>query len=216
MLLIEDDEELQRRLAAGLRAAGFVVECASTGIDGLALGDSDDFDAVILDLGLPDMQGMDVLKSWRARSRNVPVLVLTARESWTDKVDGLNAGADDYITKPFHLPEVVARLHALVRRRSGAASSVLKHKNIELDLASGHVMRNGQTVELTAREFRMLGYFMLRAGRLVTQSELTEHLYAMEESRESNTIEVYVSRLRRKLGADIITTVRGLGYRMDR
>lgn len=214
--MIEDDEEIQRRLSSGLGAAGFVVDCASTGGDGRAMGEHEEYDAVILDLGLPDVQGFDILRAWRAAGRNMPVLVLTARESWTDKVDGLNAGADDYITKPFHIAEVVARLHALMRRRAGAASPVLRHRNIELDMSSGQVTRNGEPVELTAREYRMLSYFIHRAGRLVSQDELADHLYAMEEGRESNTIEVYISRLRRKLGAGIITTVRGLGYRMDR
>lgn len=216
MLVIEDDEEIQRRLSSGLGAAGFVVDCASTGGDGRALGEHEEFDAVILDLGLPDVQGFDILKAWRAAGRNMPVLVLTARESWADKVDGLNAGADDYITKPFHIAEVVARLHALMRRRAGAASPVLRHRDIELDMSSGQVTRNGEPVELTAREYRMLSYFLHRIGRLVSQDELADHLYNMEDGRESNTIEVYVSRLRRKLGAGIITTVRGLGYRMDR
>ncbi len=180
------------------------------------MGQHDEYDAVILDLGLPDIQGFDILKAWRAAGRDMPVLVLTARESWTDKVDGLNAGADDYITKPFHIAEVVARLHALMRRRAGAASAVLRHRDVELDMSSGQVTRNGEPVELTAREFRMLSYFLHRTGRLVSQDELADHLYSLEEGRESNTIEVYISRLRRKLGAGIITTVRGLGYRMDR
>ncbi len=213
--MIEDDEQLQRRLTAALTKAGFVVECVGDGTDGRAMGERDDFDAVILDLGLPGVEGMEILKGWRARGRHMPVLVLTARESWKDKVDGLNAGADDFVTKPFHVPEVVARLHALLRRRSGASSPALRHGDIVLDMASGRVTRAGEPVEVTARELRMLAYFMHRPGRIVSQAELTEHLYAMNEERESNTIEVYVSRLRRKLGANLLTTVRGLGYRMD-
>jgi DNA-binding response OmpR family regulator len=145
----------------------------------------------------------------------MPVLILTARGTWTEKVEGLNAGADDYITKPFHIPEVVARLRALIRRKSGSANPLMTHKDITLDTVSGKVAVNGRPVELTASELRMLSYFMHRIGRVVSQNELTEHLYAMEESAESNTIEVYVSRLRRKLGRGVITTVRGLGYRMD-
>lgn len=173
------------------------------------------YDAVVLDLGLSQMSGLDVLRKWRAGSFKMPVLVLTARGSWSEKVEGLNAGADDYITKPFHIPEVVARLNALIRRSAGLASSTLTHKNITLDLSAGKALLDGQPVELTAKEMRMLNYFMHRIGRVVSQAELTEHLYSLDNSRESNTIEVYVSRLRRKFGADLIKTIRGLGYRMD-
>ena len=179
------------------------------------MGMHDQFDAAILDLGLPNMQGLTVLRKWRAEKRDMPVLILTAHGTWTEKVEGLNAGADDYITKPFHIPEVVARLRALIRRKSGAANPVLTHNDISLDTVARKTMVGGKAVELTASELRMLTYFMHRAGRVISQNELMEHLYALEESAESNTIEVYVSRLRRKLGRDIITTVRGLGYRMD-
>jgi len=179
------------------------------------MGNDEDYDAVILDLGLPQMQGLDVLKLWRANNRQMPVLVLTARGSWAEKVDGLNSGADDYITKPFHIPEVAARLKALIRRTSGIASPVLTHRGLVLDSANGQVTRDGVPVEMTARELKMLNYFMHRIGRIIPQAELTEHLYTLDEARESNTIEVYVSRLRRKLGADVVKTIRGLGYRMD-
>lgn len=172
------------------------------------------FDAIVLDLGLPGMEGIDVLKRWRATGMSTPVLVLTARGTWSEKVEGLNAGADDYITKPFHIPEVAARLRALIRRSAGIATSTIAHGAIAVDLGSGRVTRDGEPVELTASELRMLTYFMHRLGRIIPQSELVDHLYALDESRESNTIEVYVSRLRRKLGPDLITTVRGLGYRM--
>lgn len=215
MLLIEDDEDIAARLGKGLRAEGFVVERAANGEDGHAMGMHDQFDVAILDLGLPNMEGLDVLRKWRREKRDVPVLILTARGTWTEKVEGLNAGADDYITKPFHIPEVVARLRALIRRKSGTANPVLSHKGITLDTVAGKATAAGEPVELTASELRMLSYFMHRVGRVIPQSELTEHLYAMEEGVESNTIEVYVSRLRRKLGRDVITTVRGLGYRMD-
>ena len=163
----------------------------------------------------PTCKGLAVLRKWRAAKRDMPVLILTAHGTWTEKVEGLNAGADDYITKPFHIPEVVARLRALIRRKSGAANPVLTHKDITLDTVAGKATVGGKAVELTASELRMLTYFMHRAGRVISQNELMEHLYALEESAESNTIEVYISRLRRKLGRDIITTVRGLGYRMD-
>lgn len=179
------------------------------------MGMEDAYAAAILDLGLPQMQGLDVLKRWRASDRKIPVLILTARGTWAEKVDGLNAGADDYITKPFHIPEVAARLKALIRRASGIASPVLTHRGISLDTMSNRVCQNDESIELTALELKMLTYFMHRIGRIVSQTELIDHLYALEDSRESNTIEVYISRLRRKLGADLITTVRGLGYRMD-
>ncbi|MBY0562488.1 response regulator transcription factor [Hyphomicrobium sp.] len=215
VLLLEDDNEIAERLASGLTPAGFTIERADNGADGYAMGMDDIYAAAILDLGLPEMQGLDVLKRWRAADCKIPVLILTARGTWAEKVDGLNAGADDYITKPFHIPEVAARLKALIRRSLGIASPVLTHRDISLDTASSRVLRDGQPVELTASELKMLNYFIHRIGRVVSQAELTEHLYALDETRESNTIEVYVSRLRRKLGADIITTVRGLGYRMD-
>ena len=198
-----------------MSSAGFAVERADNGADGYAMGTEEQYDAVVLDLGLPQMSGLDVLRKWRAGSFKMPVLVVTARGSWSEKVDGLNAGADDYITKPFHIPEVVARLNALIRRSAGLASSTLTHKNITLDLSAGKALLDGQPIELTAKEMRMLNYFMHRIGRVVSQAELTEHLYSLDDSRESNTIEVYVSRLRRKFGADLIRTIRGLGYRMD-
>jgi len=213
--LVEDDDDIARRLVTGLQPEGFVVDRARNGEDGHAMGAHDQFDAVILDLGLPNMEGIAVLRKWRTEGRDMPVLILTARGTWTEKVEGLNAGADDYITKPFHIPEVIARLRALIRRKSGAASALLNHKDISLDTVAGKAFRRGEPVELTAFELRMLGYFMHRLGRVISQNELTEHLYTLEESTESNTIEVYISRLRRKLGRDVITTVRGLGYRMD-
>lgn len=215
ILLVEDDREIARRLGEALSGAGFSVEYAYNGIDGLAFGMNDDFDAVILDLGLPKMQGVDILKTWRREKRSFPVLILTARGTWSEKVDGLNAGADDYVTKPFHVPELVARLNALIRRSAGMASSMLNHGALCLDTSTGHASFKGQAIELTAQELRMLNYFMHRVGRIVSQSELAEHLYATDENRESNTIEVYVSRLRRKTSPEIIKTIRGLGYRMD-
>jgi two-component system OmpR family response regulator len=215
ILLVEDDEDIAQRLIAGLTQAGFTVERADNGADGYSMGLDETYAAAVLDLGLPEMQGIDVLKRWRSTGRTLPVLILTARGTWAEKVDGLNAGADDYVTKPFHVPEVAARLKALIRRSSGLASAILVHRGIELDTGSNRVMLNGTPVELTASELKILTYFLHRVGRIVSQAELIEHLYALDESRESNTIEVYVSRLRRKLGADLITTVRGLGYRMD-
>lgn len=215
ILLVEDDDEIADRLVTGLGRSGFTVERADNGSDGYAMGIEDEYAAVILDLGLPQMQGLDVLKRWRASDCKMPILILTARGTWAEKVDGLNSGADDYITKPFHIPEVAARLKALIRRASGISSPVIVHGGLSLDTASSRVLLDGKAVELTASELKMLSYFMHRIGRVVSQAELIEHLYALEDTRESNTIEVYVSRLRRKLGPNVITTVRGLGYRMD-
>jgi two-component system, OmpR family, response regulator len=191
-----------------------VVEHAANGETGLDLGRTEDFDAAILDLGLPDMQGVEVLRRWRKLGREMPVLILTARGSWTEKVEGLNAGADDYITKPSHVQEIAARLHALIRRSAGKGSPVLTHNDIELSPVSGTVTVAGKPVDLTAQEFRILNYFMHRRERIIPQAELIEHLYPLQEERDPNTIEVYIARLRRKLGRDVIKTLRGLGYRL--
>ena len=215
ILVIEDDDEIAGQIAAGLTQAGFTVERADNGFDGYAMGADDDFDEAVLDLGLPEMEGLEVLRRWRREGHALPVLVLSARGTWSEKVDGLNAGADDYISKPFHVPEVAARLKALIRRTSGHATPVLTHGRLTLDTAAGRVTLDDKPVDLTARELRMLNYFMHRIGRIISQADLIEHLYTLDGSRESNTIEVYVSRLRRKLGPDVIKTVRGLGYRMD-
>lgn len=181
---------------------------------GLGLGRDENFAAAILDLGLPDMQGVDVLRQWRSLKRDMPVLILTARGSWPEKVEGLNAGADDYVTKPSHVQEIVARLRALMRRSAGSASPVLVHNGIEVSPASRTVSLAGKAVELTAQEFRVLNYFMHRPGRLVSQNELIEHLYPLEKECAPNTIEVFIARLRKKLGRDAIKTQRGLGYRL--
>ncbi len=215
ILLVEDDPELARRLGDGLRREGYVVEHAATGEMGFLLGRDENYDAAILDLGLPDLQGVDVLRRWRKADRKMPVLILSARGSWTEKVEGLNAGADDYITKPSHVQEIVARLRALMRRAAGTSSPTLVHNDIELSPALGSVSVAGKPVELTAQELRILNYFMHRHDRLISQNELIEHLYPFEEERDPNTIEVYIGRLRRKLGRDVIKTQRGLGYRLS-
>jgi two-component system OmpR family response regulator len=186
---------------------------AADGETGYRLCRFEEFDAVILDLGLPDMQGVNVLKGWRQGGREVPVLILTARGSWTEKVEGLNAGADDYITKPSHIQEIAARLRALIRRSAGKPMPTLVHNDIELSPVSATVTVAGKPVDLTAQEFRILNYFMHRIGRVISQSDLLDHLYSLETERDPNTIEVYVARLRRKLGRDAIKTLRGLGYR---
>jgi two-component system, OmpR family, response regulator len=186
---------------------------APDGEAGHVIGLSESFDAAILDLGLPGLPGIDVLRRWRSGGREMPVLILTARGSWTEKVDCLNAGADDYITKPTHIQEITARLRALIRRAAGKPSPTLVHKDIELSPSAGTVTVSGNPVELTAQEFRILTYFMHRHGRVISQSQLLDHLYSMDTERDPNTIEVYVGRLRRKLGRDSIKTLRGLGYR---
>lgn len=186
---------------------------AADGEAGQAIGLSECFDAAILDLGLPNLPGIDVLRRWRTGGCEMPVLILTARGSWTEKVDCLNAGADDYVTKPTHIEEIAARLRALIRRSAGKSSPVLSYKDIELSPAGGTVTVAGSPVELTAQEFRILSYFMHRQGRVISQSQLLDHLYSMDTERDPNTIEVYVGRLRRKLGRETIKTLRGLGYR---
>lgn len=214
VLLVEDDIQLAGRLIDTLHDAGFRVDHATDGDAGWYMGDTDSYDAVVLDLGLPKLPGLEVLKRWRANGRDMPVLVLSARGAWTERVEGLNAGADDYLRKPFQPPEVVARLRALVRRAAGSSSPVLQHGDIVLDPSAGSVQVAGKPIELTARELKVLSYLMHRMGRIVPQSELMDHLYALNDVRDSNTIEVYIARLRKKLGHDAIRTIRGLGYRL--
>ncbi len=213
VLLVEDDDELATRIGRGLTQAGFVVERAANGDDGLELGLQPQIDIIVLDLGLPGMPGLEVLRQLRGRGVTTPVLVLTARGTWVDKVGGLNEGADDYLTKPFHLPELIARLNALRRRSWGRASNLLEYQDLSVNLATGEVLLANAPLELTALELRMLKYFMSRVRHVISQNELIEHLYSVDGMRESNTIEVYISRLRRKIGADKIKTLRGLGYR---
>lgn len=213
-MLVEDDVQLAQRLCDTLHDAGFRVDHATDGDAGWYMGDTEAYDAVVLDLGLPKLPGLEVLKRWRASGRNMPVLVLSARGAWTERVEGLNAGADDYLRKPFQPPEVVARLRALVRRASGSGGPILRHGDIALDPIAGSLHVAGKPVELTARELKVLTYLMHRMGRIVPQSELMDHVYLMNEARDSNTIEVYIARLRKKLGREAIRTIRGLGYRL--
>ena len=214
VLLVEDDPTLNRQLDMALQAAGYAVDVSTNGRDAWALGDAEDFDAVVLDLGLPQMDGLTVLKRWRAAGRGMPVLILTARDHWHEKVAGIDAGADDYLTKPFHTEELLARLRGLIRRASGHASPVLVCGPVELDTRSGRVTLNGQLLPLTSHEFKVLAYLMHHAGAVVSRTELTEHIYAQDFERDSNTIEVFIGRLRKKLPAGYIETVRGMGYRL--
>ncbi|MDL5034687.1 response regulator transcription factor [Pelomonas sp. APW6] len=214
VLLVEDDPLLRTQLARVLDQAGYAVDQAADGQTALHLGVTEPYDAVVLDLGLPVMDGLTVLQRWRSGGQVMPVLILTARDSWHDKVAGIDAGADDYLAKPFHTEELLARLRALVRRAHGLASPLLQHGALTLDTRSGTVTQGGVTVSLTAHEYRLLAYLMHRAGEVVSRTALIEHLYAQDFDRDSNTVEVFVARLRRKLGADLIETVRGLGYRL--
>jgi two-component system, OmpR family, response regulator len=214
ILLVEDDPTLRAQLRAGLEEGGYVVEEADNGRDGHHLGAHEVFDAVILDLGLPVLDGISVLKRWREAGLTLPVLILTARDSWHEKVAGMDAGADDYLAKPFHMEELLARVRALIRRAQGLASALLQCGPLALDTRSGRVTLKGQPVTLTSHEFRLLSYLMHRPNSVVSRTELTEHLYAQDFDRDSNTIEVFIGRLRRKLPAETIETVRGMGYRL--
>ncbi len=214
ILLVEDEATLRAQLRDALREAGYVVDEADNGRDALAQGETGIFDAVGLDLGLPMMDGLTVLQRWRQAGHAMPVLILTARDNWSEKVAGIDAGADDYLTKPFHMEELLARLRALIRRANGQASAVLRCGDVALDTRSGRVTSNGQPVTLTSHEYKVLAYLMHRPATVVSRTELTEHIYAQDFDRDSNTIEVFIGRLRKKLPPDLIETVRGLGYRV--
>ncbi|MBK1625384.1 response regulator [Afifella marina] len=215
ILVVEDDENLNRQMVSALTEQGYAVDAALDGEDGHFLGETEPYDAVILDLGLPQMDGLSVLEAWRREGRTMPVLILTARDRWSDKVQGIDAGADDYVAKPFHMEEVLARVRALVRRAAGHASNDLTAGSVRLDLRASRVTVDGNPVKLTSHEYKVLEYLMHHRGKTISRTELTEHLYDQDFDRDSNTIEVFVGRLRKKLGIDLIETVRGLGYRID-
>ena len=214
ILVVEDDGELAAALVTALKDAGYVTDLAPDGEEAAYLGEEETYDAAILDLGLPKLDGLSVLRRWRATGRRLPVIILTARDRWTEKVQALNAGADDYLTKPFMMPELLARLNALIRRAAGQASSELALGPLMIDMASKQVLVQGLPVRLTALEYGLLVYLALHAGRVISKAELTEHLYDQDFDRDSNVIEVMIGRLRRKLGIEIIETLRGLGYRL--
>ena len=214
VLVVEDEARLSRQLAETIDAAGYAVDVAGDGARADFLARTEQYDAVILDLGLPRMDGLTALRGWREAGLTVPVLILTARGSWHEKVLGIDVGADDYVSKPFQMEELLARLRALIRRSAGQASPALQCGGLLLDPRTARVTLEGAAVKLTTHEYRVLSYLMHHRGRLVTQTELAEHIYAQDADRDSNTVEVFIARLRRKIGAGLIETVRGLGYRM--
>jgi len=219
ILVVEDEPALREQIHTLLRAEHYACDLAADGREGLFLGQEYEYDLAIIDLGLPLMDGEDLIRELRATQRHYPILVLTARSAWQDKVSGLEAGADDYLTKPFHPEELRARINALVRRASGHATPVLQYGPLRIDTSARHVSMHGETVELTGYEYNTLAYLALNAGKTVSKSELTEHLYAQDFDRDSNVIEVFIGRLRKKLDPqgqqNLISTQRGLGYRFN-
>ena len=215
ILLVEDDKDLQRLLKKALADAGYVVDSALNGEDGHFLGDTEPYDAVVLDLGLPRMDGVTVLEKWRKSGRNFPVLILTARDRWSDKVAGFDAGADDYLAKPFYTEELLARLRALMRRAAGIATAEIVIGHLRIDTRASRVTYDGNPVRLTSQEYRLLAYLAHHRGKVVSRTELVEHLYDQDFDRDSNTIEVFIGRLRKKIDAGLIQTVRGLGYSLE-
>lgn len=215
VLVVEDEPSLARQLVTGLSQAGYAVDSVPDGERADILGHDEEYDAVVLDLGIPKTDGLTVLCRWREAGLTMPVLILTARGSWHEKVIGIDSGADDYMAKPFRMEELLARVRALIRRASGHATPELRCGALILDPRAGKVTMDGAAVRLTSHEFRVLSYLMHHPGRVVSQAELTEHIYAQSFDRESNTVEVFIARLRRKLGPAFIETVRGLGYRIS-
>ena len=215
VLIVEDEPTLGTQLKNTLEGAGYAVDLATDGEDGHYMGSTENYDAIILDLGLPEIDGLTVLDRWRKEGKATPVLVLTARNGWSDRVAGLDGGADDYLAKPFQTQELIARLRALIRRASGNASSELIAGDVRLDTRSGRVTLAGEPVKMTAQEYKLLSYLIHHKGKVVSRTELIEHIYDQDFDRDSNTIEVFVTRIRKKLGADVISTIRGLGYSLD-
>lgn len=216
LLIVEDETILAGQLRRALVAEGHAVDAVHDGEEAAYLGETEPYDLIVLDIGLPRRDGLSVLRDWRKAGIDTPVLILTARDGWADRVDGLDAGADDYLPKPFHMAELSARVRALLRRRVGVSSPILRAANVELDTRSGRVLRDGVRVDLTPQELAVLSYLLHNMGRLVSRTELAEHIYQYDGDRDSNTIAVFVTRLRKKLGSDLITTVRGRGYMIDR
>ena len=213
-LVVEDEARLSKQLSTALREQGYAVDCAADGERADFLAQTEAYDVVVLDLGLPRVDGLTILRRWRESRLTMPVLILTARGSWSEKVHGIDSGADDYMSKPFRMEELLARVRGLIRRSRGVSAPQIRCGRVSMDSRTGRVTRDGEEVRLTALELRVLSYLMHQGGRPVSQSELTEHIYSLNSERDSNTIEVFIARLRRKLGAEAIETVRGLGYRV--
>ncbi|MCF6220941.1 MAG: response regulator transcription factor [Robiginitomaculum sp.] len=214
ILIVEDDPDLGRQLSEALGDAGYAVDKATDGEEGHFLGDTEPYDAVVLDLGLPVIDGISILQKWRADGKDFPVLILTARDQWSEKVAGFDAGADDYLTKPFHTEELLARLRALVRRAAGHTTDTIDIGGLTVDNRAGRAFVDGSPIKLTSHEFRLLSYMAMHVDKVISRTELVEHIYDQDFDRDSNTIEVFIGRLRRKIGVNRIETVRGLGYRL--
>ena len=214
VLVVEDDRALADGIARALRAEHFVVDVATNGVDGGHLGSTEAYDVAVLDLGLPGRDGISVLAEWRANGRMLPVLILTARDAWTNKVQGFKAGADDYLIKPFRIEELVMRLRALVRRASGHAATIIRCNGLSFDAQTGQFELDGLPLRLTAFEWRVLSCLMLRKGIVIDRLDLLERVYERDADVDSNSLEVIVGRLRRKIGSELIETVRGRGYRL--
>lgn len=212
LLVVEDDPDLNRQLMTALGEAGYAIDSAKDGEDGHFLGDTEPYDAVVLDIGLPKRDGISILKQWRSDGHKMPVIILTARDRWNEKVAGMDAGADDYLTKPFNMEELLARLRALVRRSAGHASAEIECGPLLLDTKMARVTYEGSPIKLTSHEYRLMSYLMHHKDKVVSRTELVEHMYDQDFDRDSNTIEVFIGRLRKKIPTDMIRTIRGLGY----
>jgi two-component system, OmpR family, response regulator len=215
VLIVEDEVELAGQIGKALQEAGYTIDIANDGEEGEFLGTTEPYDAVVLDLGLPKVDGLTVLERWRTQGKTMPVLILTARETWSEKVSGFDKGADDYVTKPFNMEELLARLRALIRRSAGLATPIIDCGTIQFDTRSGKVTVEGMPITLTANELKVLSYLMHHLDRVVSRTELTEHIYDQDFDRDSNTIEVFIGRLRKKLGPGAIKTHRGRGYSLS-
>ena len=215
ILLVEDDPDLNNQVKGSLEENGYSVDSALDGEEGHFLGDTEPYDAVILDLGLPKLDGITVLENWRKENKKFPVLILTARDRWSEKVNGFDAGADDYVTKPFQMEELLARLRALIRRSAGHATSDIECGPLKIDTKSNKVFMDGTKLKLTSHEYKIIEYFLHHQDKVISRTELTEHIYDQDFDRDSNTIEVFIGRLRKKLGNDMIKTERGYGYRLS-
>lgn len=215
ILLAEDEIALSDQIKRALTTEGRVVDVATDGVEAAHLGATEPYDMIILDIGLPSRDGLSILKEWRSLEIGTPVLILTARDSWSEKVDGLDAGADDYMTKPFHMAELSARVRVMLRRKSGHMQPIFSRGDIDIDFRNGRVLKAGMPVDLTQQEMAVLVYLAHNTGRMITRTELSEHIYEYDQDRDSNTIAVFIGRLRKKLGPDLITTSRGRGYMID-